>query len=501
MALLEIRDLTVTYRTAGGDVPAVRGVDLTVAAGETVGVAGESGCGKSTVAGAVLRLLPRRPEVTGEILLDGEDVLTMSWGQLRAVRWSRRVDRVPGRDARAQPGAPHRRPDRRADPAARRRRSAGPPQPRVARAAGAGGRAGVAGRSYPHELSGGQRQRVMIAMALACSPRLIIADEPTTALDVMVQAQVLTLLADLVRDTRRGLLLISHDLSVLADACDRVAVMYAGRIVEEGPARPALRRRRATRTPRRWPPRSRWSATPRRGGRRTGCPATRPTRGSCRPAARSTRAARSRSTSAPRRTCGCAPAGAGRGARPASTWPECRGGGDDGTGAGGARPARRVRRRGRQGRRAAGPGRRRRRLAVGTGRDRRARRRVRLRQDHAGPHAARAGAPVPGPGRCTTDGRWTTPARGLQGVPAHGSSSCCRTRPARSTRAAPCTRPSPRACASTGCPATSGSWWRGRCRWPGCGPPSGSSPATRTSCPAASASASSSPARWCWSPR
>jgi peptide/nickel transport system ATP-binding protein len=239
VALLEVRDLAVTYRTADGEVPAVRGVDLTVEDGQTVGVSGESGCGKSTVAGSMLRLLPASTRVTGQIRLDGEDVLTMSWGKLRAVRWAgaaivfqgamhalNPVQRVG--DQIAEAIELHERVGRRA--VATRVRDL------LAQVELPAWRA----RSYPHELSGGQRQRVMIAMALACSPRLIIADEPTTALDVMIQAQIMALLAGLVRDRGMGMLLISHDLSVLAEACDRVAVMYAGRVVEDGPARAVL---------------------------------------------------------------------------------------------------------------------------------------------------------------------------------------------------------------------------------------------------------------------
>jgi peptide/nickel transport system ATP-binding protein len=230
--LLEIRDLAVRY---GGGVPAVRGVNLSVSSGETLGIAGESGCGKSTVAGATLRLLPPRTLVTGEVLLDGEDVLRMSFGRLRAVRWSKASIVFQGAMHALNPM--HRIGRQIVEPilvhGGTSRRAA------RARAEGLLEQVGVpAARfwSYPHELSGGQKQRVMIAMALACSPRLIIADEPTTALDVMIQAQVLALLADLARDQRLAMVLISHDLSVLAHACDRIAVMYAGRVVEEGPA-------------------------------------------------------------------------------------------------------------------------------------------------------------------------------------------------------------------------------------------------------------------------
>ncbi|MBB6172629.1 peptide/nickel transport system ATP-binding protein [Nocardiopsis mwathae] len=233
---LRVKDLHVTYRTAGGDIPAVRGASFGLAPGSKLGVAGESGCGKSTVALALLRLLPKSARVSGEILIDGEDVLGMKWGRLRAVRWAgasvvfqgamhslNAVHRVG--DQIAEPILLH---EPRTTPAAVRRRvgalleQVGLPPARA--------------RAYPHELSGGQRQRVMIAMALACEPRLIIADEPTTALDVMIQAQILRLIDSLVGDTGISMLMISHDLSVLADTCDRLAVMYAGRIVEEGPA-------------------------------------------------------------------------------------------------------------------------------------------------------------------------------------------------------------------------------------------------------------------------
>nr|WP_318023162.1 oligopeptide/dipeptide ABC transporter ATP-binding protein [Streptomyces sp. ICN988] len=233
MSLLEVRDLRVTYP---GGAAAVRGVDLALRAGEKLGIAGESGCGKSTLALALLRLLPPGARVRGEILLDGEDVLTMKWGRLRAVRWAGASIVFQG--AMHSLNAVHRVGDQIAEPVVLHRR---------ATAAGARRRAGelleqvglpaARASAYPHELSGGQRQRVMIAMALACDPRLIVADEPTTALDVMIQAQILRLIEGLVGAQDVGLVMISHDLAVLADTCDRLAVMYAGRVVEEGPAR------------------------------------------------------------------------------------------------------------------------------------------------------------------------------------------------------------------------------------------------------------------------
>jgi peptide/nickel transport system ATP-binding protein len=235
-ALLEIHDLHVTYQTGGERLEAVRGVDLSIARGESVGVAGESGCGKSTLASTVLRLQPKSAEVRGEVLVDGDDVLTMRWGDLRAVRW--------GEASMVFQGALHslnpvqRIGDQIAEPIRLHDRAVGKEVAgaRVTELLEQVGLPASRARSYPHQLSGGQPQRVMIAMALACRPSLIVADEPTTALDVMVQAQVLGVLTGLVADLGLGLMLISHDLSVLATTCDRVVVMYAGRIIEEAPA-------------------------------------------------------------------------------------------------------------------------------------------------------------------------------------------------------------------------------------------------------------------------
>jgi oligopeptide/dipeptide ABC transporter ATP-binding protein len=235
MSLLEVRDLHVTYLArSAAPIPAVRGVDVTLDVGETLGIAGESGCGKSTMAAALLQLLPQGTQVTGEALLDGENVFDMKPGRLRAVRWTELAIVFQGALHTLNPV--QRVGDQIAE-AIRLHSKDG--------AASAGKRVGELlelvglparrARAYPHELSGGQRQRVLIGLALACDPRLLIADEPTTALDVMVQAQVLRLLADLQRELGLAIIFITHDLSTLADICRRIAVMYAGRIVEEGP--------------------------------------------------------------------------------------------------------------------------------------------------------------------------------------------------------------------------------------------------------------------------
>ncbi len=234
--LLAIRDLHVTYATADDALPAVRGVDLTVERGQIVGVAGESGCGKSTIASTVLRLQPANATVRGEVLLSGRDVLTMKWGELRAVRWAGASIVFQGALHSLNPV--HRVGDQIAEPL--HLHTPGLSDEAIARRVAElfeqVGLDPARARSYPHQLSGGQKQRIMIAMALACDPELVVADEPTTALDVMVQAQVLGVLSDLVRERGVGMMMISHDLSVLADVCDRITVMYAGRVVEEGAA-------------------------------------------------------------------------------------------------------------------------------------------------------------------------------------------------------------------------------------------------------------------------
>ncbi|MFJ9040042.1 ABC transporter ATP-binding protein [Streptomyces sp. NPDC102406] len=232
MTLLQVNDLTVTYASGAR---AVRGVDLSVEAGSKLGIAGESGCGKSTLALALLRLLPAGTKVTGEILLNGEDVLTMKWGRVRAVRWAGASIVFQG--AMHSLNAVHRVGDQIAEPILLHKKAtqAGAKK-KVAELLDHVGLPAARASAYPHELSGGQRQRVMIAMALACEPELIVADEPTTALDVMIQAQILRLIEQLVAEQDLGLIMISHDLAILSDTCDRLAVMYAGRVVEEGPA-------------------------------------------------------------------------------------------------------------------------------------------------------------------------------------------------------------------------------------------------------------------------
>jgi peptide/nickel transport system ATP-binding protein len=235
MSVLDVRDLTITYGTKAGPVPAVRGVSFSIDRGEVLGLAGESGCGKSTIGLGLLRLLPRGTTVTGQVVLNGADILALPPRDLGAVRWTQGSIIFQGAQHALDPviriGAQieealvtHRMAEGREA------------EQRVATLLEMVGISGRRARSFPHELSGGQKQRVMIAMALACDPQLVIADEPTTALDVMVQAQVLALLKSLQSDLGLSMMFITHDLSVLAEVADDLAVMYAGRIVEEGPA-------------------------------------------------------------------------------------------------------------------------------------------------------------------------------------------------------------------------------------------------------------------------
>ncbi|WGW12991.1 ABC transporter ATP-binding protein [Saxibacter everestensis] len=239
---LRFDGVSISYTTQSdsgrGEVPAVVDLNLDIPAGTTLGIAGESGSGKSTLAMAVLRLLPRNARISGRIMLGERNVLELSFGQLRAVRWSEAAIVFQGAMHSLNPVRKigpqiaealelHIKDDYRTEDA---RRS------RVLDLLAQVDLPAVKADAFPHELSGGQKQRVMIAMALACDPEVIIADEPTTALDVVVQAQVLDVLGALVRDRGITLLMISHDLSVLGAACSKIAVMQAGRIVEEGPS-------------------------------------------------------------------------------------------------------------------------------------------------------------------------------------------------------------------------------------------------------------------------
>ncbi|MDD1478438.1 dipeptide ABC transporter ATP-binding protein [Arthrobacter sp. H16F315] len=248
MPRLEFKDLRVTYASQGEDGPrtltAVDGVNLVVEPGSTLGLAGESGCGKSTLAMSVLRLLPANATVEGSILLGEENVPDLSWGRLRTVRWTEAAIVFQGamhslnpvrkvREQIAEALQIHAKVLPYKDDAAR--------DTRVAELLELVDLSPAKGASYPHELSGGQKQRVMIAMALACDPELIIADEPTTALDVIVQAQVLNVLTALVASRGLSLVMISHDLSVLAATCERIVVMQQGKIVEDGPSADVMR--------------------------------------------------------------------------------------------------------------------------------------------------------------------------------------------------------------------------------------------------------------------
>jgi peptide/nickel transport system ATP-binding protein len=233
--LLAVEDLHVWFELAdGGELHAVQGVGFTLEPGERLGLVGESGCGKTTTALAIMGLLPSSATAAGRVLLSGKDLLAGGEASMRAHRWtdiaivfqgamnalnpvrtigSQIVEALElhhvseGAAARAQVGE--------------LLESVGIPAQRASR--------------YPHELSGGMRQRAAIAMALSCSPKVLIADEPTTALDVMVQAQILELLDGLCRDFGLALILVTHDLPVVAQLCDKGVVMYAGRIVERAP--------------------------------------------------------------------------------------------------------------------------------------------------------------------------------------------------------------------------------------------------------------------------
>ncbi len=231
--LVRIEGLSVSFDGA----PAVRGVDLTVHPGEALGVVGESGSGKSVTWLAALRLLPKKAAVEGRVILGGKDLLTVPVQDIEQVRGGRIGMIFQEPSSALNPVLSIRR--QMAEVLALHRGLSGAAiKAEARRLLDLVGIPDAEGRlnSYPHEMSGGQNQRVMIAMALAGQPDLLIADEPTTALDVTIQAQILDLLRQIRRELNMAMVLISHDLGVVAENCDRVAVMYAGRIVESGPA-------------------------------------------------------------------------------------------------------------------------------------------------------------------------------------------------------------------------------------------------------------------------
>jgi len=233
--LLVVEGLTTHFRLGADTVYAVDDVSFILEDGEALGIAGESGCGKTTTALSLLRLLPSNAEVVaGSVRLFGIDLRTKSENALRRYRW--REISIIFQGAMNALNPVRRVGDQIAEPMIERQ---GLSKAAAAKRAGEllelVGMPRARARAYPHELSGGMRQRAMIAMALACDPAVIIGDEPTTALDVMVQAQILELLEDLREKLGLSLILITHDLSVLAETCDRVMIMYAGRVAEEGP--------------------------------------------------------------------------------------------------------------------------------------------------------------------------------------------------------------------------------------------------------------------------
>lgn len=232
MSLLEIKDLTVEYHTKAGVFCAVQCLDFDLDKGKSLGFVGESGCGKTTAMLAVMRLLPDAGRiVTGQVLLDGVDILSLPLPELRQVRWKKISMIFQGAMNALNPvrtiGSQieevlllHETVPR------------GEVKREVARLLDLVGVSFRRANQYPHEYSGGMRQRAVIAMALACQPQVVIADEPTTALDVMIQAQILDLLQELQQELQLSVIVVTHDLGVVAELCDEVLVMYGGRMAE-----------------------------------------------------------------------------------------------------------------------------------------------------------------------------------------------------------------------------------------------------------------------------
>ena len=233
--LLEIKDLCVQYKTHNGTVYAVNGVNLTLQKGETLGLVGETGAGKTTTALSILRLLPDRiGEIkSGSILLDGEEITKISEAEMRNIRGNKVSMIFQDPMTSLNPILPVGQQIGEAvllhtDLNKEER------EKRVDEMLTAVGLQPSRKNEYPHQFSGGMKQRIIIAIALACNPELLLADEPTTALDVTIQSQVLQMMNDLKKRFNTGMILITHDLGVVAQTCDKVAIMYAGHIVENG---------------------------------------------------------------------------------------------------------------------------------------------------------------------------------------------------------------------------------------------------------------------------
>lgn len=241
-SVISAHDLRVWYGTESGPVRAVDGVTFEVRAGETLGLVGESGCGKSTLGRGLLGLLPRSAKISGEVRYRGVDLVTVRPQEIQSLRGPdlgvifqeplTRLNPLMRISEHFEETLRSHEPDLTRDEAKRQAlealRGMGIPPTRY--------------RAYPHEFSGGMRQRIMIALALVLRPSVVVADEPTTALDVLVEAQIIRILADLRRNFDTALLFITHNLGIVAEVCDRVAVMYAGRIVELGPVREVFAR-------------------------------------------------------------------------------------------------------------------------------------------------------------------------------------------------------------------------------------------------------------------
>lgn len=229
--MLGIRDLGISYLTTAGPLAAVQGVNLDLAEGETLGIVGESGCGKSTLANSIMRTLPRNASISGEIAYDGTDLLRLSKQRMVKIRWEKIAmvfqNAQNSLDPTLRVGA-----QIVGTIMAHKAMSLQSAKERVKELFGLVGLPYDYHRSFPHELSGGSRQRVIIAMSLALNPNVLIADEPTTGLDVSIQLQVLELLKELKRKFRMSMIFITHDVTVAKYVSDRVAVMYAGQVVE-----------------------------------------------------------------------------------------------------------------------------------------------------------------------------------------------------------------------------------------------------------------------------